>query len=62
MALNDLGQAGAIDAQRRCSSPSSANEDAAYDELVRVYHTDLHVAYRMLGESNDAADAAGNLP
>ena len=35
-----------------------ANEDAAYDELVRVYHASIfHVAYRMLGDSSDAADA-----
>src|SRR4029077_5781429 len=35
-----------------------ANEDAAYDELVRVYHASMfHVAYRMLGDSSDAADA-----
>lgn len=35
-----------------------ANEDAAYDELVRVHHASIfHVAYRMLGDSGDAADA-----
>jgi RNA polymerase sigma-70 factor (ECF subfamily) len=34
-----------------------ANEDAAYDELVRVYHTSIfHVAYRMLGDTAEAAD------
>jgi RNA polymerase sigma-70 factor (ECF subfamily) len=34
-----------------------ANEDAAYDELVRVYHASIfHVAYRMLGDSGDASD------
>jgi RNA polymerase sigma-70 factor, ECF subfamily len=34
-----------------------ANEDAAYDELVRVYHASMfHVAYRMLGDSGDASD------
>lgn len=34
-----------------------ANEDAAYDELVRVYHAQMfHVAFRMLGDSGDAAD------
>ena len=34
-----------------------ANEDAAYDELVRVYHSTIfHVAYRMLGDSGDASD------
>jgi RNA polymerase sigma-70 factor, ECF subfamily len=35
-----------------------ANEDAAYDELVRTYSASLfHVAYRMLGESAEASDA-----
>ena len=34
-----------------------ANEDAAYDELVRVYSTSIyHVAYRMLGDTADASD------
>jgi RNA polymerase sigma-70 factor (ECF subfamily) len=36
-----------------------ANEDAAYDELVRNYHGQIfHVAFRMLGDSGDAADVA----
>jgi RNA polymerase sigma-70 factor (ECF subfamily) len=35
-----------------------ANEDAAYDELVRTYSASLfHVAYRMLGEPAEASDA-----
>ena len=34
-----------------------ANEDAAYDELVRAYSSTIyHVAYRMLGDSADASD------
>jgi len=34
-----------------------ANEDAAYDELVRTYSASIfHVAYRMLGESAEASD------
>jgi RNA polymerase sigma-70 factor (ECF subfamily) len=34
-----------------------ANEDAAYDELVRTYHTSMYqVAYRMLGDTAEAAD------
>jgi len=34
-----------------------ANEDAAYDELVRTYHGSIfHVAYRMLGDSAEASD------
>src|SRR5580765_8957861 len=34
-----------------------ANEDAAYDELVRSYSASIfHVAYRMLGETAEASD------
>jgi RNA polymerase sigma-70 factor (ECF subfamily) len=34
-----------------------ANEDAAYDELVRTYSAMIyHVAYRMLGDPADASD------
>jgi RNA polymerase sigma-70 factor, ECF subfamily len=34
-----------------------ANEDAAYDELVRTYSPSFfHVAYRMLGDSAEASD------
>jgi RNA polymerase sigma-70 factor (ECF subfamily) len=34
-----------------------ANEDAAYDELVRSYSATIyHVAYRMLGDPSDASD------
>ena len=34
-----------------------ANEDAAYDELVRSYSGSIyHVAYRMLGDSAEASD------
>ena len=34
-----------------------ANEDAAYDELVRAYSSTIyHVAYRMLGDPADASD------
>ena len=35
-----------------------ANEDAAYDELVRTYSASIyHVAYRMLGSVSEADDA-----
>jgi RNA polymerase sigma-70 factor, ECF subfamily len=35
-----------------------ANEDAAYDELVRTYHASMYqVAYRMLGDAAEASDA-----
>src|SRR5947208_17190024 len=34
-----------------------ANEDAAYDELVRTYNASIfHVAYRMLGDSAESSD------
>ena len=34
-----------------------ANEDAAYDELVRTYSASIfHVAYRMLGDSAESSD------
>ena len=59
IALNDLERGGTLDAQEAVFvSRLQANEDAAYDELVRVYHASIfHVAYRMLGDSSDAADA-----
>src|SRR3989454_4967179 len=39
-----------------------ANEDAAYDELVRVYSTSIyHVAYRMLGDGADASDVVQDI-
>jgi len=59
IALNEIEQGGVFDAQESVFvSRLQANEDAAYDELVRVYHASIfHVAYRMLGDSSDAADA-----
>ena len=39
-----------------------ANEDAAYDELVRMYNASIyHVAFRMLGDPSDAADAVQDI-
>jgi RNA polymerase sigma-70 factor (ECF subfamily) len=39
-----------------------ANEDAAYDELVRSYHTSMYqVAYRMLGDSAEASDVVQDI-
>lgn len=39
-----------------------ANEDAAYDELVRTYNTSIyHVAFRMLGDSGEASDAVQDI-
>lgn len=59
IALNEIEQGGVLDAQEAVFvTRLQANEDAAYDELVRVYHSSIfHVAYRMLGDSSDAADA-----
>jgi RNA polymerase sigma factor (sigma-70 family) len=39
-----------------------ANEDAAYDELVRTYHASIyHVACRMLGDPGEAADVTQDI-
>jgi len=39
-----------------------ANEDAAYDELVRSYSGSIyHVAYRMLGDSAEASDVVQDI-
>jgi len=39
-----------------------ANEDAAYDELVRTYNSSIyHVAYRMLGDSAEACDVVQDI-
>jgi RNA polymerase sigma-70 factor, ECF subfamily len=39
-----------------------ANEDAAYDELVRTYSTSIfHVAYRMLGDPAEASDVVQDI-
>jgi RNA polymerase sigma-70 factor (ECF subfamily) len=58
IALNDIERPGSIDAQEAMFVLRlQANEDAAYDELVRTYHSSLfHVAYRMIGDAGDAAD------
>jgi RNA polymerase sigma-70 factor (ECF subfamily) len=69
IALNDLEHAGALeDLVSPCSKEAEfvtrlqANEDAAYDELVRTYHTSVfQVAYRMLGDSGDAADVCQDI-
>jgi RNA polymerase sigma-70 factor (ECF subfamily) len=59
IALNDLERGGVLDAQEAVFvGRLQANEDTAYDELVRIYHASVfHVAYRMLGDPSDAADA-----
>ncbi len=39
-----------------------ANEDAAYDELVRMYSGPMyHVAYRMTGDAAEASDAVQDI-
>lgn len=63
IALNDLERAGTLDSQEAdFVARLQANEDAAYDELVRTYHTSIyHTAFRMLGDSGDAADACQDI-
>src|SRR5437667_9236341 len=40
----------------------NANEDAAYDELVRTYSASIyHVAYRMTGDAAEASDAVQDI-
>jgi len=58
IAYYDIERAAEVSAEERLFVLRlKANEDAAYDELVRVYHaTIFHVAYRMLGDSGDASD------
>src|SRR5499425_575388 len=58
IAYNDLARAAEVSAEESLFVLRlKANEDAAYDELVRVYHTQIfHVAFRMLGDSGDASD------
>jgi RNA polymerase sigma-70 factor (ECF subfamily) len=39
-----------------------ANEDAAYDELVRTYNASIyHVAFRMLGDTAEASDVVQDI-
>src|SRR5204862_4237042 len=58
IAYNDLARAPEVSAEESLFVLRlKANEDAAYDELVRVYNTQIfHVAVRMLGDSGDASD------
>lgn len=58
IAYNDFERAAQISAEESLFVHRlKANDDAAYDELVRVYHTQIfHVAFRMLGDPGDAAD------
>jgi RNA polymerase sigma-70 factor, ECF subfamily len=58
IAYYDLERTAEISAEERLFVHRlKANDDAAYDELVRVYNASIfHVAYRMLGDSGDASD------
>ena len=58
IAYNDLERAAEVSAEEAMFVLRlKANEDAAYDELVRTYHGPIfHVAYRMLGDSAEASD------
>src|SRR6266699_3198719 len=58
IAYNDLDQASGVNAEESLFVLRlKANEDAAYDELVRGYHASIfHVAYRMLGDNAEASD------
>lgn len=58
IAYNDLERAVEISADEALFILRlQANEDAAYDELVRTYHSSIYqVAYRMLGDAGEASD------
>ncbi len=58
IAYNDLARDAEISAQESLFVLRlKANEDAAYDELVRTYNTSIfHVAFRMLGDTAEASD------
>jgi RNA polymerase sigma-70 factor (ECF subfamily) len=60
IAYNDLERAAELNADESLFVLRlQANEDAAYDELVRTYHGSIfHVAFRMLGDSAEASDVA----
>jgi RNA polymerase sigma-70 factor (ECF subfamily) len=63
IAYNDLDRAAELNADEASFVLRlQANEDAAYDELVRTYHGSIfHVAYRMLGDSAEASDVAQDI-
>jgi RNA polymerase sigma-70 factor (ECF subfamily) len=58
IAYNDLARAAELSAQESLFVLRlKANEDAAYDELVRTYNASIfHVAFRMLGDTAEASD------
>jgi len=63
IAYNELERSGQLTADEALFVLRlQANEDAAYDELVRIYHGSIfHVAYRMLGDSADASDVVQDI-
>ena len=63
IAYNDLARAAEVSAQESLFVLRlKANEDAAYDELVRTYNASIfHVAYRMLGDTAEADKAIAGL-
>src|SRR5213596_1323931 len=58
IAYNELDRVSGVNAEEALFVLRlKANEDAAYDELVRVYHASIfHVAYRMLGDRAESSD------
>ncbi|HYR85332.1 MAG TPA: sigma-70 family RNA polymerase sigma factor [Terriglobia bacterium] len=58
IAYNDLDHSSPVTAEEsRFIARLKANDDAAYDELVRTYNASIfHVAYRMLNDSAEASD------
>jgi RNA polymerase sigma-70 factor (ECF subfamily) len=63
IAYNELERVAGISAEEALFvSRLQANEDIAYDELVRTYHASIfHVAYRMLGDAGEAADVVQDI-
>jgi RNA polymerase sigma-70 factor (ECF subfamily) len=63
IAYNELDRASGVNSEESLFvARLQANEDAAYDELVRVYNASIfHVAYRMLGDSAEASDVVQDI-
>lgn len=63
IAYNELDRAGGVSAEEALFVLRlQANEDTAYDELVRTYNASIfHVAYRMLGDGGEAADVVQDI-
>ena len=63
IAYNELDGAASVSAEEALFVLRlQANEDTAYDELVRTYNASIfHVAYRMLGDGGEAADVVQDI-